>query len=113
MLFSYYSYIHLCTLSRICNKKSASFSVLIPNRPDKAPTDPNSFIKLECETDEKYYSKGLYASKVPSEVYSLFSFMRKELENGWFGIKMETDETDIKKQYTKVWKFFICLLRLL
>ncbi|KAK3701098.1 hypothetical protein QZH41_015878, partial [Actinostola sp. cb2023] len=74
----------------------------MPNRPDKVPTDPNSFINLECETGEKFSTKGAYAGLVPSEIYSLFDFMSRELQNGWFGIKMEPDKIDPKKFFTKV-----------
>ncbi|KAK3707599.1 hypothetical protein QZH41_017860, partial [Actinostola sp. cb2023] len=76
--------------------------VYMPNRPDKVPTDPNSFINLECETGEKFSTKGAYAGLVPSEIYSLFDFMSRELQNGWFGIKMEPDKIDPKNFFTKV-----------
>lgn len=75
----------------------------IPNRPDKAPTDANSYIKLECDTDEKFTVKGANTANIPTSlVNSLFSFMSAELQNAWFGVKMEDDEIDPKKKYTKV-----------
>jgi hypothetical protein len=46
---------------------------------------------------------GSVAGSIPVDLlYSLFGFMRRELQNAWFGVKIEPDDTDPTKKYTKV-----------
>ena len=75
-----------------------------PNKPDKAPADPKSWIALECGAAEKLSASGSFKNDVPFAVFSNFAFMRTELESGWFAIKKEPDDKDDygKKQLTKV-----------
>ena len=45
-----------------------------------------------------------YKQDVPYAVYSNFGFIKRELESGWFAIKMEPDDKDDygQKKLTKV-----------
>ena len=80
------------------------FSVLVyqPSKPDSTTADLTSWLALECEATEKYSADGAYEQDVPSGVYSSFSFIQAELQNGWFAIKIEPDDQDEEKTVTKV-----------
>ena len=75
-----------------------------PDKPDKTAADPNSWIGLECTATEKFSATGAYKQNVPYAVYSSFSFIKSELESGWFAILIEPDDKDDygKKNLTKV-----------
>jgi hypothetical protein len=79
-------------------------SVFQPNKPDKTPADPTSWLALECKATEKFSATGAYKGDIPSAVYSNFNFMQAELESGWFAILIEADDKDDygKKNLTKV-----------
>ncbi|XP_067053119.1 uncharacterized protein [Acropora muricata] len=89
---------------KICPTLEDGCTTFQPNKPDKAPADPKSWIALECGAAEKFSASGSYKNDVPFAVFSNFAFMRTELESGWFAIKKEPDDKDDygKKQLTKL-----------
>ena len=70
------------------------FEAYQPNKPDKTPTDPASWIAIECEAAEKFSATGAHKQDVPFAVYSNFNFMKTELESGWFAIQVVPDDKD-------------------
>ncbi|XP_058970157.2 uncharacterized protein [Pocillopora verrucosa] len=87
-----------------CPTQADGCSVPQPDKPDKTAADPNSWIGLECTATEKFSATGAYKQNVPFAVYSSFSFIKSELESGWFAILIEPDDKDDygKKNLTKV-----------
>ena len=89
---------------KVLNLYNQCLLVYKPKKPDKTGTDPKSWIALECGAAEKFSATGAHKRDVPFAVYSLFSFMKTELESGWFAIQMVPDDKDDygKKKLTKV-----------
>lgn len=89
---------------KVCPTQEDGCTTYQPNKPDKTPTDPASWIAIECEAAEKFSATGAHKQDIPFAVYSNFNFMKTELESGWFAIQVVPDDKDDygQKKLTKV-----------